>query len=96
MIIVLSLVVSRARKVLDFGITYLLIHVVLCWAVVGFPWRASWWIIQGLCVTGVIVLGEMLSMRLEMAEINIENILNDKNPKRKMYSELQRMRKIKV
>ena len=35
-------------------------------------------------------------MRLEMAEINIENILTDKNPKRKMYNELQKMRKIKV
>lgn len=96
MIVVLSLIVSRARKIMDFGLTYILLHVLFCCILQGFPKIVSWWVIQGVCATGVIILGELLSMRLEMAEINIENILTDKNPKRKMYNELQRMRKIKV
>lgn len=96
MVVVLAVVVQRARKILDFGLTYLVVHLVFSCLIGGFPGTWSWWGIHGVGGTVAIVLGELLSMRMEMAEIKIEKILGDKDPKRKMYQDLQRLRKIKV
>ncbi len=96
MIPALALIVGKARKILDFGLTYVLLHLLMISWLSSFPVAVGWWVMQGGCACAVIVLAEILSMKLETAEIKIETILADKDPKRKMYAELQRLRKIKV
>merc|ERR1712127_102628 len=61
--------VKRAKQCLDFTCTMHLIHLIGCVIYRGFPSTVSWWLIQLVCITVMVVMGEYLCMRTEMREI---------------------------
>mmetsp|Transcript_4809 Transcript_4809/g.6484 ORF Transcript_4809/g.6484 Transcript_4809/m.6484 type:complete len:214 (-) Transcript_4809:615-1256(-) len=68
--LLLALIVERARKCLDFSVTLFFIHFWICtiynW---GVPATWDWWIIHILGTIIMILLGEYLCSRIELAEI---------------------------
>mmetsp|Transcript_14093 Transcript_14093/g.30554 ORF Transcript_14093/g.30554 Transcript_14093/m.30554 type:complete len:200 (+) Transcript_14093:129-728(+) len=61
--------VERAKKCLDFASTCYIIHLVLCWSYSGFPASLEWWVVNGVGLLILSLLGEWLCVRREMAEI---------------------------
>ena len=55
--------------VLDFTCSMHLFHLIGCMCYKSFPSTVSWWLIQIVCITLMVVLGEYLCMRTEMREI---------------------------
>mmetsp|Transcript_88411 Transcript_88411/g.143141 ORF Transcript_88411/g.143141 Transcript_88411/m.143141 type:complete len:155 (+) Transcript_88411:188-652(+) len=67
----LYVVVQRAKKCLDFGITLYVWHIVLCVVYNGLPGAWEWWVSTiGSCVA-TILLGEYVCARREMRDITI-------------------------
>jgi len=72
----LSFVVERAKKCLDFAVTFYFLHLVACWRVQGFPSDWRWWIVNiGACILAA-VSGEYLCMKKELKEINVNEFLS--------------------
>ena len=67
----MRVVVARAKKCWDFGLTMYIIHLAAVSAWSGFPLRWFWWVLQISCATVTVLLGEFLCVRFEMAEIPI-------------------------
>ena len=72
---------------LDFTCSMHFFHLIGCCIYRSFPTTVSWWLIQLVCITLMVVLGEYLCMRTEMREIpligssarhNVWNRLPDK------------------
>jgi len=61
--------VKRAKQCLDFTCSMHLFHLIGCMCYKSFPSTVSWWLIQIVCITLMVVLGEYLCMRTEMREI---------------------------
>nr|SVE73873.1 EOG090X0FH3 [Daphnia atkinsoni] len=63
-------IVQRTKLCLDFSITAFLLHLVASLIYnSGWPYSASWWVLQFSCVTITCVLAEFLCMRSEMKSI---------------------------
>lgn len=65
----LRFVVMRAKRCWDYGSTIYIVHLAACCAWSGFPFGWMWWALQGTCLAVTILLGELLCVRLEMADI---------------------------
>lgn len=61
--------VKRAKQCLDFTCSMHAFHLIGCCIYRSFPTTVSWWLIQLVCITLMVVLGEYLCMRTEMREI---------------------------
>ncbi|XP_032777110.1 protein SYS1 homolog isoform X1 [Daphnia magna] len=63
-------IVQRTKLCLDFSITAFFVHLVASLIYnSGWPYSASWWVLQFSCVTITCVLAEFLCMRSEMKSI---------------------------
>nr|SVE76075.1 EOG090X0FH3 [Daphnia hispanica] len=63
-------IVQRTKLCLDFSITAFFLHLVASLIYnSGWPYSASWWVLQFSCVTITCVLAEFLCMRSEMKSI---------------------------
>ena len=65
----LCIVVERAKKCLDFTVTWCFLHVCCCTMYDGFPQSREWWGVAIANVACMSLLGEYLCMRREMREI---------------------------
>ena len=65
----LTKIVEKSKKCLDFSVTYTTIHLLLCTVYNGFPASWDWWILNVLGMIIMTVLGEFLCSRLELKEI---------------------------
>jgi len=65
----LTIIVEKSKKCLDFSVTYTTIHLLLCTLYNGFPASWDWWILNVLGMIIMTVLGEFLCSRLELKEI---------------------------
>lgn len=65
----LSVVVERLKKCLDFTFTLYFIHVFLCTFYEGFPVEWGFWMSNGVSFLIMVFLGEYLCSRLEMENI---------------------------
>ena len=68
-------VVERAKKCLDFAFTVYAFHFTICWLYGGFPDRWEWWVVEGVDLAVMAVLGEFLCMRRELSEIWVSDFL---------------------
>ena len=63
-------IVQRTKLCLDFSATAFFLHLVASLIYnSGWPYSASWWVLQFSCVTITCVLAEFLCMRSEMKSI---------------------------
>lgn len=69
----IRVVVARAKKCWDFGATIYILHLAASSAVAGFPLRWFWWAVVISCAAITILLGELLCVRYEMADIPINS-----------------------
>eukprot|EP00897_Mesotaenium_endlicherianum_P010342 jgi/Mesen1/9336/ME000061S08784 len=67
----LLLLVERTKKCLDFTVTVYFIHLFFCIVYKGVPSTLLWWVLNGVCLVVMTVLGEWLCMRREQREIPI-------------------------
>ena len=67
----IRVVVARAKKCWDFGITMYIVHLLAVSVWQGFPLRWFWWVLIMSCATVTVLLSEFLCVRFEMAEIPI-------------------------
>ncbi|KAG9409769.1 Integral membrane protein of the Golgi [Aphanomyces cochlioides] len=74
----LCLIVERAKKCLDFGVTLFFIDFVACCCYGGFPSTWSWWIVHLLSMAITIVLGEYLCSLRELEEIPMLDLFRPK------------------
>lgn len=65
----LLVIVERTKKCLDFTATLYVIHTFLCVVWGGVPVTLIWWVLNGVCLVLMTVLGEWLCMRREQREI---------------------------
>ena len=79
LIIWTAAIVERSMKVLDYLLTVLLYHFLLCWIMYGLPYYPSWIITNGVFFTWVILAAEQTWLKLEMQEIklNVGNKIKD-------------------
>ncbi|KAF4700889.1 Integral membrane protein of the Golgi, partial [Perkinsus olseni] len=72
MSIVLTYIVERAKKCLDFVVTYHIWHFTSTWIQMGrIPSYFSWWLWHVAAATITVLLGEYLCMQLETREISL-------------------------
>ncbi|GBG91849.1 hypothetical protein CBR_g53740 [Chara braunii] len=67
----LVLLVERAKKCLDFTATMYIIHIFFCLLYAGWPSTFSWWVVNGIGLAIMAVLGEWLCMQKELRDIPI-------------------------
>ena len=67
----LLFLVERTKKCLDFTATAFVLHFLLCLIYRGFPNTLAYWVVNGLGVLGMTLLGEWLCMRKEQRDIPI-------------------------
>lgn len=67
--ILLSLIVEKAKKCLDFSVTLFTIHVIACTIYGGLPLTWDWWIVNVLHMIFMILLGEYFCAMRELREI---------------------------
>jgi len=74
-VVALSLprLVERTRKCFDFVFSLLIIHLLTCWLMNGFPFTYAWWFVYGIFGIGTTVVGEYLCMRVEKRDIWVGN-----------------------
>lgn len=65
----LSVVVERLKKCLDFTFTLYFIHVIICSLYEGFPVEWGFWMSNAVSFLVMVFLGEYLCSRLEMENI---------------------------
>lgn len=70
----LTAVVERAKKCLDFTATIYILHLMATVGFGGFPTSAAWWITEGLAFGLMVVLGEWLCARREMRDISLPTV----------------------
>lgn len=67
--LLLSLIVEKSRKCLDFTFTLYLVHLIVCSAAKGVPETWDWWIVHGVALVVMVVIGEYLCSRRELQDI---------------------------
>ncbi|KAI9304421.1 integral membrane protein S linking to the trans Golgi network-domain-containing protein [Cunninghamella echinulata] len=84
-VILILLIVQRAKQVLDFVLTLHGGHVLACWLFVGkFPTNLSWWFVQVLAILIMTLGGEWACMKYEMKPILIQSSLKGENKNKNM------------
>ncbi|CAO3636685.1 unnamed protein product [Cunninghamella blakesleeana] len=79
-VILILIIVQRARQVLDFVLTLHGGHILACWVYIGkFPTNLSWWFIQILSILIMTLGGEWACMKYEMKPILIQSSLRGGN-----------------
>lgn len=69
---ILMVIVQRARQILDYVLTFHLLHLLCVWRTANyFPTRAAWWILQIITVAIMTFGGEYACMHREMKPIMI-------------------------
>jgi hypothetical protein len=69
--VALRVVVARAKKCWDFGATIYIFHLLAVTIWEGFPLHWFWWVVIISCGSMTVLLGELLCVRFEMADIPI-------------------------
>lgn len=73
----LCAVVQRARKCLDFTVTFYVLHLLACvWYNGHFPTMWEWWVVTILSATVMTTLGEQLCMQIEMRDIQVKDLFD--------------------
>lgn len=72
----LAIVVERAKKCLDFCVTFFVLHLVLSTWHSGFPGEWRWWVLNALCLLTSSLSGEYFCMKKELQEINVKEFLS--------------------
>mmetsp|Transcript_35500 Transcript_35500/g.80103 ORF Transcript_35500/g.80103 Transcript_35500/m.80103 type:complete len:148 (+) Transcript_35500:197-640(+) len=67
--VLLTIVVEKSRKCLDFGSTIYIFHLIFCSVLRGCPSTWEWWIIHVVGLVVMVVIGEYLCSRVEMRDI---------------------------
>jgi len=65
----LSTIVERSKKCVDFTFTLFFLHVVACMFYAGFPLVWEWWLVQVVSSVVMATLGEYLCARGELQDI---------------------------
>ena len=65
----MAIIIEKSKKVLDFGVTLFLIHLMACVIYNGLPRTWDWWIIHILGTIVMILLGEYLCSKKELDDI---------------------------
>lgn len=65
----LTIIVERAKKCLDFATTLYLVHLVLVLCYAGWPMRFEWWLLQLACLATTAIGAEYLCLQREMRDI---------------------------
>lgn len=65
----LSTIVERAKKCVDFTFTLFFLHVIFCSCYSGFPLVWEWWLVQVVSSVVMATLGEYLCARAELEDI---------------------------
>ncbi|XP_065177717.1 protein SYS1 homolog [Sycon ciliatum] len=63
--------VRRSKNCMDFTVTMFFMHALLSCVTRGFPFAWQWWVVTSVSATVMVVLGEWLCMRMEMADIPV-------------------------
>ncbi|CAH2080428.1 unnamed protein product [Thlaspi arvense] len=63
--------IERAKKCLDFAATVYIIHLFICIAYGGWPSSMTWWVVNGIGLAIMSLLGEYLCVKRELREIPI-------------------------
>eukprot|EP01018_Ginkgo_biloba_P022178 Gb_02460 [translate_table: standard] len=67
------LLIERAKKCLDFAATLYIIHLFLCLIYGGWPSSVTWWVVNGIGLAAMALLGEWLCIRRELRDIPIRS-----------------------
>ena len=71
-----SWIIKRAKKCLDFVSTIYILHLFLCWMNEHFPSNWDWWIVNFCSFLIMAVLSEYLCIRKEMKVIKLDHNIN--------------------
>lgn len=72
--VMLTIIVEKSKKCLDFSLTQLLLHFILTCLYGGFPTQLQWWIVHIAGTIAMVVFGEYLCSRKEMEDIPLLQI----------------------
>ena len=70
---VLSIVVERAKKCLDFASTVMGFHFLLCWLCGGFPANWEWWVVMIATLSVMVIVAEFLCVHYELKPILVKH-----------------------
>eukprot|EP01084_Bolivina_argentea_P015034 28121_1 len=73
---IVSWIIKRAKKCLDYVSTIYILHFVLCWINVHFPSNWDWWVVNFCSFLIMAVLSEYLCIRKEMKVIKLDHSLH--------------------
>ena len=71
-----SWIIKRAKKCLDYVSTIYILHLLLCWINRHFPSNWDWWIVNFCSFLIMAVLSEYLCIRKEMRVIKLDHNIN--------------------
>lgn len=71
-----SWIIKRAKKCLDYVSTIYILHLFLCWMNDHFPSNWDWWIVNFCSFLIMAVLSEYLCIRKEMKVIKLDHNIN--------------------
>ena len=71
-----SWIIKRAKKCLDYVSTIYILHLLLCWINHHFPSNWDWWIVNFCSFLIMAVLSEYLCIRKEMKVIKLDHNIN--------------------
>merc|ERR1712244_131020 len=74
---IVSWIIKRAKKCLDFVSTIYIFHLILCWFNAHFPSNWDWWVVNFCSFLIMAVLSEYLCIRKEMKVIKLDHSLHD-------------------
>ena len=67
--VLLTIIVEKSKKCLDFSVTLFLLHLILCTYYRGIPHKMDWWIVHVMGTIVMVVVGEYFCSRREMEDI---------------------------
>ena len=70
----MSIIVEKSKKVLDFSLTLFMIHFMACVLYNGMPATWDWWIIHVLGTIMMVLMGEYLCSKRELDDIPLLTI----------------------
>lgn len=73
--LLLALIVEKSRKCLDFTASLYIFHFLGCCMFRGMPATWDWWIVHGVALVVMVVLGEYLCARRELQDIPLSTII---------------------